>query len=106
MITVKIFRNINGHIYGFESKNHGDKIVCSAVSILTLNTVNSVEHFTGTPFSCDFDENGGFLRFTVDGLKSGEDIPDAQLLLNSLELGLLGIKAEYGRHINIINVND
>ncbi len=108
MITVKIFRNENDRIYGFEVKNHGHEIVCSAVSILTLNTANSIEQFTDAPFSCDYNEEGGFFRFTVDGLKNGEDIPDAELLLKSMEFGLLGIKAEpeYERHINIINVND
>ncbi len=101
MISVKLFRNNNGHICGFQAKNHGDRIVCSAVSILTLNTVNSIEQFTDAQFSCDFNEEGGFLRYFVEAAKNGDFIHDVDLLLKSLELGLLGIKEEYGKHINI-----
>ncbi|MDE6181647.1 MAG: ribosomal-processing cysteine protease Prp, partial [Eubacteriales bacterium] len=42
MIKVEFYQKSN-KIVGFEIKNHGKDIVCSAVSILSLNTVNSIE---------------------------------------------------------------
>ena len=45
MIQAVFFKN-KKNITGFEIKNHGTDIVCSAVSILSLNTVNSLEAFT------------------------------------------------------------
>ena len=53
---LKIFKNESEEICGFELKNHTKNYVCAAISILALNTVNSVEAFTGLDFSCESDE--------------------------------------------------
>ena len=38
---------------GVRVLNHGDPIVCSAVSILMLNCANSIEEFTDAGFTVD-----------------------------------------------------
>ena len=83
MIQAIFFKN-NENIIGFEIKNHGRDIVCSAVSILSLNTVNSIEAFTDAKYSVDYDTN-----------------EKAILLLSSLELGLKGIETEYPKDISL-----
>ncbi|WP_250278507.1 ribosomal-processing cysteine protease Prp [[Clostridium] colinum] len=95
MIQAIFFKN-NENIIGFEVKNHGKDIVCSAVSILTLNTVNSIEVFTDAIYSIDYDTNGGFLKCIIDKNSLCEK---TILLLSSLELGLKGIEAEYPKDI-------
>lgn len=97
MITVTIFCS-GEKIVGFESEGHADyadegyDIVCSAVSALTVNTVNSIETFTQDSFEGEEDPEGGYLKVLVDG-----EISDwSQLLLRSLKLGLDSIAESYG----------
>lgn len=93
-----IFFKKNDDIVGFQVKNHGRDIVCSAVSILTLNTVNSLDAFTDAKFTVDYDTNGGFLKCELDTNAIDDN---AKLLLLSLELGLNGIEQEYPKDICI-----
>ena len=97
MIKVIFFKN-NENIIGFEIKNHGRDIVCSAVSILALNTVNSLEAFTNVKYNVDYNTDGGFLKCVIN-----EDslCDKAILLLSSLELGLKGIEIEYPQDISL-----
>ena len=106
MIFVKIFRNRLGEILGFRLTGHsgyaeeGSDIVCSAVSILTINTVNSIELFTSQGFLCDADEkNGGYLSFGLSDKGNMEQ--SAQLLLKTMVNGLRDIEKEYGSYISI-----
>lgn len=68
----------------------GRDIICAAVSILMVNTANSIEAFTEDEFTCD--EGDGFMEITVDEGAS----PDTGLLMKSLCLGLEGIRQSYG----------
>lgn len=68
----------------------GQDIICAAVSILMVNTVNSIETFTEDDFTCD--DGDGFMEITVDA----EASPDTKLLMRSLCLGLAGIQQSYG----------
>lgn len=99
MINVVLYKK-NNSIIGFEINNHGKDIVCSAVSILSLNTVNSIEAFTDAKYTVDFNSNGGFLKLFIDMSFYCEK---ADLLLKSLELGLKGIELEYSKEISIID---
>lgn len=105
MIKVQIFRNLNNEIYRFVVFDHGDSIVCSAVSILVLNTVNSIENFTGERFDCNYDENGGFIECRFPDIENGAHNHDVNLLLNAMLLGLRGIDLEYENNI-LINDDD
>ncbi|MBQ9765821.1 MAG: ribosomal-processing cysteine protease Prp [Lachnospiraceae bacterium] len=96
MIKVTFFHDSNDVIKGFKLNGHaeygeyGKDIVCSAVSALTVNTVNSIEHFTKDKFSCK--NKSGHLEFE---LKSSASSSDTQLLLHSLKLGLQAIEKDY-----------
>ena len=98
MIKVKVFRNKNNEIYGFRVDDHGDSIVCSAVSALTLNCVNCIE-----AFSFEADEGGGFLKIEIKEIENGTHNHDVNLIFNCLLLGLSGIEAQYSRDIKIID---
>ncbi len=102
MIKVTIFQDSQGNICGFDADDHSKSIVCSAVSILTLNAINSIEAFTDQKISYDYHEDGGFLRFMIEDFNSEQINHDADLLLKSMLLGLQGIQKEYRRHLKII----
>jgi len=108
MIRIKIFRNSNGDIYGFRLKGHADyaeegsDIVCSAVSVLTVNTINSIELFTDEQYNCETDgKKGGYLECMLPNVKDGSKNHDAQLLLKAMLNGLNDIEKEYGCYISI-----
>ena len=85
---------IDGHA-GFD--DDGRDIVCAAVSVLALNTANSVEKFTEDRFRASEDDGYFVLEFTD---KISEK---SKLLLDSLVLGLTSIRDSYGEEY--INVN-
>lgn len=108
MVKVKINRNSKSKIYGFELSGHadfsdnGDDIICSAVSILVINTINAIETFTNEEFRTDADEiEGGFIKYALPLIKSGQENHDVELLLETMLLGLNNIENEYGCYIKI-----
>ena len=62
----------------------GSDIICSAISVLTINTVNSVEKLIGDSFSLQTQEADGVMDFKLDEHCTRASV----LLLKSLELGL------------------
>ena len=101
MIFVNIFRNKNKHIWGFTVNDHGESTVCAAVSLLTLNTVNSIEAFTEESIECDYNTDGGFLKFVLPDVKEGAESGKADILLEAMVLGLRSVKENYGNEIEI-----
>ena len=102
-MKVTFFRDSDGRLTGFQVKGHagyddyGKDIVCSAVSALTLNTVNSVETLChGTVSVLEQDEEEGFLRFMVENPSK-----ESELLLNSLSLGIRSVGESYDSFIEI-----
>ena len=72
---------------------YGQDIVCSAVSVLFINTVNSIEMFTDDAFTIQQDEKKARNELCLTGTISAE----SELLMKSLLLGLQGIQDEYGK---------
>lgn len=106
MIRINVFRNKKGDIRGFRLKGHADyaeagsDIVCSAVSVLTINTINCIELFTKAEFDCKTnEEKGGYLSFVL--AEKDEENGDAQLLLKTMLNGLSDIEKEYGLYISM-----
>ncbi len=81
-----------GHAGFSDDHQEGQELVCAAVSALTINMANSVEHFTEDRFEADEDEESGMFHFRFTGTISSE----AALLMNSLVLGLEDIEESYG----------
>ena len=80
-----------GHAGNAES---GRNIVCAALSVLVINTVNSLEELCGLPIKPKReDKERGLLVFRFP---EGMD-ERAVLLLDSLALGCVSIEKEYGK---------
>ena len=97
MTKVTIYKNVKNECVGFKALGHagyaeeGEDIVCAAISILTINTMNAIETFTDASFDGEMDESGS-IHFRITS-----DLDDkSQLLLSTLALGLTDISNEYG----------
>ena len=101
MIEITRIKNEQGENVGFRCYGHagfarrGKDIVCAAVSVLVLNTINSIEAFTEDKFSCAQEEKSGLIEFIIVSEVSKE----AALLMDALFLGLKSIEHDYGKRI-------
>ncbi len=91
MIHVAIYQNENKECVGFRTEGHagyseeGSDIVCAAVSVLVLNTINAIELYTQDPCSVIHNDEAGLIAYyLVNGFPS----EGAGLLLNTMFLGL------------------
>ena len=102
MTKVTLFEQ-NEHVYRFKVDGHagfaehGEDIVCAAISVLTINTLNAIERFTDEPIKeRSIDQKRGLIDVEFPRRKAGDYSPEAELLIKSMILGLLTIKEMYG----------
>jgi uncharacterized protein YsxB (DUF464 family) len=101
MINVEVFRDFTGKIVGFTIENHGETHVCAAVSMLAINTVNSIEAFTHDALTCEYNaEEGGYLSFSLT--KKGFRSEGAGALLDAMFLGLKSTRETHPEEISIL----
>ena len=105
MITVTIFKE-DDVIKGFKASGHagyadaGEDIVCAAVSVLYINTINSLIRLTGDLA----DIKGGDDNINVSVfIKSPSK--EAELLLKSFEIGINSVAEEYGDFLKVVYQN-
>lgn len=100
MIRIIIYQNGQSEFTGFRMEGHagyaehGQDIVCAAVSVLVINTINAIEAFTEDSSKHAIHEEKDVVSFDI---LSASVSDSAQLLLRSLVLGLEGIRSEYGK---------
>lgn len=104
MVRVSEYKNAAGKRAGFfcighaEFAEEGSDIVCAAISVLTMNAVNSIQAFTSDTFSYNEDPRRGMMDFKITSAVSDA----SALLLDSLFLGLSEIEEAYGsRYIHV-----
>lgn len=111
MTKVTIQKTTHGDYLGFTCKGHAGyaqaantdrDVVCAAVSVLVINTLNAMEAFTDAEFQADSDEKKGLIRcrFTK--------APDekARVLMDAMILGLTDISHEYGESFCKLKVEE
>lgn len=105
MTRVKIFRK-NGEYLGYDADDHagydeyGKDVVCAAVSVLTINTANSVETLTDSEVESSEEDGHLKCRFPK-GLSS-----DGKILMDSLVLGLQSIEETYGKSFLKVEIEE
>lgn len=98
MTTIVIFKS-RGSYKGFTCMGHagfgqsGSDIVCAAISILVINTLNSIEELAKENIITESDEREG----TIECHFPDEINDKTKLLMDSLVMGLKGIEQSYGR---------
>ena len=96
MIEAILSKDTQGDIRGFSISNHGETRACAAVSMLAINTINSIELFTEDDITYEYDEDGGYLKFALTDYAASES---AGVLLKALELGLNHVRELYPEEI-------
>ncbi len=106
MIKVKIRKDEDRYV-GFTCEGHagyaeyGSDIVCSAVSMLVINTVNSIDALTDCRLKATDEEKSGKIQVIFP---EGTD-EKAGLLMDAMVLGLQSVEEQYGRsHIRVEQV--
>lgn len=108
MITITILKNRKDEFLGFSCLGHagfadaGEDIVCAGVSVLVINTINSIASFTSEVYTTESDEDMGNITLMFE--KPAE--ADADLLMRSLVLGLQGIQHNYGNEYIKLNFKE
>ena len=106
MTKVNVYKNKQNQYVGFQVVGHagyaeaGEDIVCAAISILTINTINAIETFTNDKFSLKTDEKKGSIDFKLKDAPSKE----ATLLLDTMVLGIQAVESNelYEDYIDFI----
>ena len=105
MTKVTIYRNFKNECVGFKALGHagyaeeGEDIVCAAISILTINTMNAIETFTDVDISLETDDELGLIEYRVD-----EPSKETSLLLDTMVLGLqtMADNENYAEYIDLL----
>ncbi len=84
-------RRSDGGIVGFQTEGHagyaekGSDIVCAAVSMLVINTINAIELYTTDDCAVQVSEADAFISLRVRSVTQSREL---QVLLKALALGL------------------
>ncbi len=99
MTHVSVIKTSNGEYVGFNCIGHsgyaerGEDIVCAAISVLVINTINSLDQLAGEKIRLVTNEEEGLIDCRFDGQINDK----SRLLLDSMVLGLKEIKKQYGK---------
>ena len=98
MIRVTVRKNTEGKINGFSCEGHalyddaGKDVVCAAVSMLAINTVNAIEKLAGIELDAQSDPQAGILYISFN-----EELNEkAQVLMDAMILGITMTEKGYG----------
>lgn len=98
MTTIVIFKS-NDSYKGFTCMGHagyarsGSDIVCAAISILVINTLNSIEELAKEKMITESDEEEGYIECHFpDGINE-----KTKLLMDSMVMGLKEIERNYSK---------
>ncbi|MCM1263060.1 MAG: ribosomal-processing cysteine protease Prp [Butyrivibrio sp.] len=98
MTTVTFHKTKSGEYKGFTCKGHagfddyGKDIVCASVSVLVINTINSLEEIVHEQIDVDSNETDGVITCSFKApLKE-----TSKALIESLVLGITQIEKQYG----------
>ena len=100
MTTITFHKTKSGEYTGFTCSGHagfdayGKDIVCASVSVLVINTINSLEEIVHEDIKVEADENSGYIACEFKApLKES-----SKVLVASLELGISQIVKQYGEN--------
>lgn len=105
MVTVTIRRNAAGEIVAFRGDGHaghaprGSDVVCAAVSVLLQTVVLGLTERIGLPVGLSIE--GGVLDCRLPPSPDESRMRQAQVLLDTMVLGLRGIVESYPKHVSV-----
>jgi uncharacterized protein len=91
--------SLTGHA---DSDEYGKDIVCAAVSVLSISTVNGLEKVAHIKSAVNSDDaNGGFMEVLVPEADNHDDEVAAQAILLSFQNGMEDISHNYADYIKL-----
>ena len=106
MINITIIKK-NQDIITIEVKGHsgyaqaGSDIVCSAISVLTQNLINSLIELVKISPVYVINDDMPYLSVSIPQGLNGRAFQDSQLLMRSAELGIRDVANSYKKYIKI-----
>ncbi|MGB4588694.1 MAG: ribosomal-processing cysteine protease Prp [Clostridiaceae bacterium] len=106
MIEVRFLRK-SGNLVAFTYNGHADfddygkDIVCAAVTAQCMMVYNGLDEVMKIKNRIDMDNEGGYLSVSIDS-SSLKEKKDAQVLMETLLLGIKAIELQYGKFIKLI----
>ncbi|MCH4123467.1 MAG: ribosomal-processing cysteine protease Prp [Levilactobacillus sp.] len=95
---------ITGHA---DSGEYGQDIVCAAVSVLAITTVNGLQRVAKIPVSVDNrDQAGGFLEVHLPPKLEASTELKGQTLLQSFADGLRDVATNYADFVEFAEIKD
>ena len=98
MTTITILKDKEKSYRGFICMGHagfarkGQDIICSAISILVIGTINSLEELAGEKLNVVTNDETGFIRCDIQGSLQEK----SSFLLDSMVFSLENLSREYG----------
>lgn len=105
MTTITVYYN-GDHVLGFRAKGHsgyaerGEDIVCAAVSALTQTAYLGVSELIG--IEAEVFQKGGELRVMLPAGSDPEKREKAELILETMLLGLRSVEEKYSDYLKVI----
>ena len=107
MTTIKI-KIKNKYIVSVECSEHtgfadyGKDIVCAGVSSITQTAVLGIKELTNQKHKYVVDEKSGYLKLEmIDIDESSADFKNAQVILNTMLLGVKNLQKQYPKYIKL-----
>ncbi len=106
MTEVSVTRK-NGKIVGFTCDGHtdygeeGEDIVCAALSSITQTAALGLMQVAAIPIGYQTDAKRGYLKLTLPESLSEADRNNADMILETMFLGIADLNAEYGKFIKL-----
>ncbi|MDE6388801.1 MAG: ribosomal-processing cysteine protease Prp [Lachnospiraceae bacterium] len=100
MTKITFYKTTAGEYQGFICDGHagyanyGEDIVCASISVLVINTINSLEQIAREKMDVKTDEESGIIRCHLINQPLKET---SKALMDSLVLGLTQIEKQYGK---------
>ena len=98
MTKIIFSKDQNSNIKQFIGKGHaefgkyGKDIICAAVSVLVINTINSLEELCHLKMDVTTDVETGYIKCVLP-----DDLDEkSKVLLDALVLGLTSVESQYG----------
>ncbi len=110
MVRATIYKNNKNEIIEYKIKGHanfddyGQDIVCAAVSVLSQTTLISLFKVVGVAkdsIEYRIDDRTGFIDVKLLDNIEPNLYDDIQLLLKSLEVGILSVAESYPKHVTL-----
>ena len=106
MISIHIVRDSKGFIWEFSISGHagfgehGEDIVCSAVSAVAYTAIGALDHLAGVR---NYSEKDGYMKCSIP-----LDVPQdrkfkAQVILDAMAIGLKQIEDSYKKYVSVVD---